>query len=64
MNHNFGAVFLLVLVTIAIVLCGALACLVGLFVALPLTFIISMYAYEDLFGTVEMPAQTPPASNG
>ena len=63
-NHRFGPVLLLMLVSMAIALAGALACLVGLLVALPLTFTMTMCAYEDLFGAAEQPATAPPVSHG
>jgi uncharacterized membrane protein len=63
-NHRLGPLFLLILLTIAIALAGVLACGVGLLVALPLIFTISMCAYEDLFGGAEAPAAVPVSSHG
>ena len=49
-KDHFGDVFLLFLASIAAVIVGALACLVGLLVALPVVTIAWAYAYKTLQG--------------
>lgn len=55
------SMFLFVIVLILIVCAGALACGLGLIIAMPVVFAAAMYAYEDLFGTkaAETTAPTP-----
>ncbi len=43
-------------------LCGALLCLVGVFITLPVSFAALMYAYEDIFNPLGLPA-APPSGN-
>jgi uncharacterized membrane protein len=50
MNRADGNVRL-PLVLLLIVCASALACLVGLIIAIPVACAALMYAYEDLFGT-------------
>jgi len=45
------SMFLFVIVLILIVCAGALACGLGLIIAMPVVFAAAMYVYEDLFGT-------------
>lgn len=47
---NFGPVALTWLTTIGIAILGALACLVGLIVAYPVTALVTVYAYRKLSG--------------
>lgn len=55
------SMFLFVIVLILIVCAGALACGLGLIIAMPVVFAAAMYVYEDLFGTkaAETVAPTP-----
>ncbi|KZM35299.1 hypothetical protein [Oerskovia enterophila] len=47
---NFGSVFLLLLALFGINIVGALVCLIGLLVTLPLSYIAVAYAYRRLIG--------------
>lgn len=49
-KDNFGDVLVLILASIAAVIVGALACLVGLLVAMPVAAIAWAYAYKTLQG--------------
>jgi hypothetical protein len=55
------SMFLFVIVLILIVCAGALACGLGLIIAMPVVFAAAMYVYDDLFGTkaAETVAPTP-----
>jgi len=55
---GFG--ILLLLLTFA----GVLACVVGVFVMMPIVLAALMYAYEDIFGAAGRIASQPPASVG
>lgn len=49
-TRNWWQVFGLLVINVLIVLAGALALLVGLLVAIPITLAAIAYAYEDIFG--------------
>jgi hypothetical protein len=62
-HHHWWSMFLFVLLLLLIVCAGALACGLGLLIAMPVVFAAAMYVYEDLFGDKgAMPqlATTPP----
>ena len=49
-KNNFGQVLLTFVVIVALGIVGALLCLVGLFVAVPLIALIEVYAWRKLTG--------------
>ncbi len=49
-NKRFGDILLLGLVAFLINIVGGLCCYVGIFVSIPLTLLMTAYAYEDIFG--------------
>jgi uncharacterized membrane protein len=61
---NVGAILMAVLVTIGTTLLGALACCVGLLVAVPLNTLIWTYTYRKLSGgqvaAIDLPVYYPP----
>ena len=57
-HEQWWSMFLLALVLILIVCAGALACLVGLIIAIPVASAALVYVYEDLFGPRATAAQT------
>ena len=50
------SMFLFAIVMLLIVCLGAIACGLGLMIAMPVVFAAAMYVYEDLFGTKDAPA--------
>jgi len=50
-HKHWWSMFLFAIVLILIICVGALACGLGLIVAMPVVFAAAMYVYEDLFGT-------------
>jgi hypothetical protein len=59
-SKHFWGVFLLMLMLFLINFAGALCCVVGLFVTVPLSFLALAYLYEDLFGPPGALAQGAP----
>jgi uncharacterized membrane protein len=59
-HEQWWSMFLLALVLILIVCAGALVCVVGLIIAIPVASAALMYVYEDLFGP-RAATQTPTA---
>ena len=55
--HIFG----LALVCGLVLICGALVCVIGVFIAMPIVRAAIVYAYEDVFGARPVPVSTPPA---
>ena len=55
-KQNFGQVLLVWLTTIALALAGAIACLVGLLVAMPVIVLLEVYAYRKFSGGEVAPA--------
>lgn len=49
-HKHWWPMFLFVIVMLLIVCLGALACGLGLIIAMPVVFAAAMYVYEDLFG--------------
>jgi uncharacterized protein DUF4339 len=65
LTRNWWGMFALTLICALANICGALCCLVGLLVTLPLTLIALAYIYEDLFGqTQAVPAAQLSAGTG
>jgi tRNA A-37 threonylcarbamoyl transferase component Bud32 len=62
-NKHWWKALLLVLVMGALLLGGFICCLIGIFIAAPVAFAASMYAYEDIFGVLPPPDPTRPASS-
>ncbi|OBG75284.1 hypothetical protein A5700_00110 [Mycobacterium sp. E1214] len=56
-GKNFGSALLLLVVEVAVLLIGALACFLGLVVAVPLAALILTYAFRKLTGGNVAPAQ-------
>jgi uncharacterized membrane protein len=50
-TKHWWSMFLFAIVLVLIVCLGALACGLGLIIAMPVVFAAAMYVYEDLFGT-------------
>ena len=64
-TRNWWSVFGFVVVALLVNLAGVIACGIGVFVSIPLTFGATVYAYEDIFNppaakTAELPALAPP----
>ena len=57
-TKRWWALFGLLVVNFLINLLGVIACLIGVFVTMPITVAAVMYAYEDIFGN--QPVQMPP----
>jgi len=55
-KRNFGQVLLVWLTSTAITLVGALACGIGLLVAVPVAYLLQVYAYRKLSGGALVPA--------
>jgi hypothetical protein len=62
-TKHWWSMLLFVIVLILIVCAGALACGLGLIIAMPVVYASAMFVYEDLFGTRASQAAAPtPAS--
>ncbi len=70
-THHWWAAFGLALLCILLQFAGTLLCVIGYFIALPITIAATVYAYEDIFGGMaaqpagliplpEPPTTTPP----
>jgi hypothetical protein len=60
-HKHWWSMFLFAIVLVLIICLGALACGLGLIIAVPVVFAAAMYVYEDLFGTAAAaPVQVTP----
>jgi hypothetical protein len=60
-HKHWWSMFLFAIVLVLIICLGALACGLGLIIAVPVVFAAAMFVYEDLFGTkAAVPAQVTP----
>jgi hypothetical protein len=60
-HRHWWSMFLFAIVLVLIICLGALACGLGLIIAVPVVFAAAMFVYEDLFGTkAAVPAQVTP----
>lgn len=48
-TENLGSIFILILILVGINVAGALACLVGLIITIPLTYAVLVVTYQHLF---------------
>lgn len=63
-TRHWWKVFGLFIVCLLLLIVGLLACVVGVFIALPVVTAAVVYAYEEIFGTKANPVTLPSAAPG